>query len=370
MNVMIWDIEWYYAEDKTNLINIDAMKISSYHKQCGDSVYLVESKFDIKREWDKMYICKETQCSPTPPLHLTLNNPKVIKVGSGWQNPFILNNIIAACRPDYLLYPNMQKQNNTPYERSEFWRFLDNEGDLLPLIQDASRQEKNNFAVVADKNLWEKDEEKILKVLKKIQELGKYVSFFEPISIEKIVSSEILRQEFLKLKIKQKNNIRWTGFSLDNANKFLSFYCSFKEKHKNVVFVPIEIDAGEIKVDEILSYTHILTTYMLNKLPIIIKCDDNKKYPQIVKILSDYTKCGKNLSWLEYITYRYHRNIKDNWSAIKLWLSPQMWNSDFRDLLRLTYKDLSFLSIRPNKTILNSQDIPMNVFIKTFKYDI
>ena len=83
MNIMIWDLEWYYADDKTNLVNIDAMKISSYHKQCGDNVYLVSSPFDIKREWDKMYICKNTYETPTPPLSLTLNNPKIVKIGCG-----------------------------------------------------------------------------------------------------------------------------------------------------------------------------------------------------------------------------------------------------------------------------------------------
>ena len=371
MNIMIWDIEWYYAEDKTNLINVDAMKISSYHKQCGDNTYLVKSKYDIKREWDKMYIIKDTKDSPTPPLSLILNNPKIIKIGRGWNNSSSLSNIVAACRPDYLLYPNMQKQDNTALERSEYWRFLDDEGNLLPLIQDASRKEKRNFAVVADKGLWEKDEKIILQVLKKVQRLGKFVSFLEPISIKKLLSNKILTQEFLKLKFKQNNNIRWADFNPDTADNFIYyFYNDFKREHKNVVFAPIEINAKDINEDNILKYTHVLARSMLNGLKVIIVCDKNKKYPQVVKILSDYSKCGKNLSWLEYITYRYHKNIKDNSSAIKLWLSPSKWDSNFRELLRLTYKDFAFLCIRPNKTILNGNDIPLNVIAKTFKYNI
>lgn len=370
MNIMIWDIEWYYAEDKTNLINVDAMKISSYHKQRGDNVYLVKSKYDIKREWDMMYICKEYEDSPTPPLSLTLGNSKIIKIGSGWKRSDSLNKVVAACRPDYLLYPNMQKSDNTALERSEYWRFLDDEGNLLPLIQDASRNEKKNFIIVADKGLWDRDEKIILKVLRKIQDLGKYVSFLEPISIEKLLSNKTLTQQFLELKFKQNNNIRWTELKLDNADKFIYFYQEFKREHKNIVFQPLEINPESITVEKMLEYTNIIARCFLCGLPITIKCNKNKKYPQIVKILSDYTNGGKNLSWLEYITYRYHKNIKDNSSAIKLWLSPSRWDSNFRELLSLTYGDLSFLCIRPNKTLLSAKDIPTNVFKKTFKYGI
>ena len=370
MNIMIWDIEWYYAADKTNLINVDAMKISSYHKQRGDNVYLVKSKFDIKREWDIMYICKENMDRPTPPLSLTLNNPKIIKIGNGWKKSDSLSKIVAACRPDYLLYPNMQKQNNTAIERSEYWRFLDDEGNLLPLIQDASRQEKKNFVVVSDKNLWSKNEEIILQVLKKIQDLGKYVSFLEPISIEKLLSNKILTQQFLELKFKQNNNIRWTELNLDNIDSFIYFYQEFKREHKNIIFQPLEINLDNFTIEKILEYTNMIARCFLCGLPITIKCNKNKKYPQIVNILSDYINSGKKLSWLEYITYRYHKNIKDNSSAVKLWLSPNKWNSNFRELLRLTYKNISFLCIRPNKTFLNKNDIPFNTFEKTFKYNI
>ncbi len=370
MNIMIWDIEWYYAEDKTNLINVDAMKISSYHKQRGDSVYLVKSKYDIKREWDRMYIVKSTPESPTPPLSLTLNNPKITKIGEGWNNSSSLNKVIAACRPDYLLYPNMQKANNTAYERSEYWRFLDDEGNLLPLIQDASRNEKKNFIVVADKGLWNRDEKIILKVLEKIRSLGKYVSFLEPISFKKMLDNLTLRRAFFELKFKQGSAIRWTEINVNNAHQFIYFYQSFKQIYKNIVFMPVEIAAEEIENKDIPEWLNIIARSFLSGLKITIVCKKNRKYPQLIKILSDYTQSGKNLSWLEYITYRYHKNIKDNSSAIKLWLSPSRWDSNFRELLRQTYKYLAFLCVRPNKTLLNKNDIPMNVFEKTFKYGI
>jgi len=134
--------------------------------------------------------------------------------------------------------------------------------------------------------------------------------------------------------------------------------------------MPVEIAAEEIENKDIPEWLNIIARSFLSGLKITIVCKKNRKYPQLIKILSDYTQSGKNLSWLEYITYRYHKNIKDNSSAIKLWLSPSRWDSNFRELLRQTYKYLAFLCVRPNKTLLNKNDIPMNVFEKTFKYGI
>lgn len=49
MVIMLWDLDWYFSKDKTNMINMDVMQVSSYHKQQNHSVYMVLSKFDIKR---------------------------------------------------------------------------------------------------------------------------------------------------------------------------------------------------------------------------------------------------------------------------------------------------------------------------------
>jgi len=375
MKVMIWDIEWYYSTDKTNILDIDAMKLSSYHKQKGDNVYLVKNKYDINREWDLMYICKKTAESPTPPLGLTLNNPKIIKIGKGWTNSNRVDDIVLACRPDYLLYPNMQKYDNTSYERSEYWTFLNNEGQLLPLTQSAARQEKKNSIVVADKNLWSNDCEIILKVLEKIEGLNKNVSFLEPISIEKFTSDKRIIDKFLKLKIWNGNNISWTKLTLNNAAKFLSFYQKFKDIKKSIVFNPIEIDMNDMNEDlckdiELLpQYIQILTQCLKINLPIKIKQNVSKPL-LIVKTLGDFINCNKQVSWIEFITYRYHKKINGISSAIKLWLSPSQWNEDFRKLLQLTYKDIEFCCIRRNNNVLDKTIVPWYKFNNTFKYNI
>ena len=277
---------------------------------------------------------------------------------------------MASCRPDYLLYPNMQRHNNTAYERSEFWRFLDQNGKMLPLIQDASRNEKKNFAIAADKYLWNYDEKIILEVLQKLEGLNKYVSFLEPISIEKLLSNETLRQEFLKLKIKQNNNIRWTALKPTNVQLFIDFYKEFKKLHPTVIFAPLTINAGEIDSTNLSQYLSIIEQCFSNGIAVVVDCSEYMQYPNYVRVLADFTKDNRHLSWLEYITYRYHSNVKTVTNAVKLWLSVNKWNSTFRELIRLTYINPEFCCIRNNKTMLNSQDVPWHYFAKVFKYNI
>jgi hypothetical protein len=44
------------------------MKISSYHKQLGDTINFVTTQDDIRRPYDLYYIIKENSKTPNPPL--------------------------------------------------------------------------------------------------------------------------------------------------------------------------------------------------------------------------------------------------------------------------------------------------------------
>ena len=46
MRVTIWDLDYYYAENKRNCYNTEAMRISSYHQQMGDQVNFVRNEFE------------------------------------------------------------------------------------------------------------------------------------------------------------------------------------------------------------------------------------------------------------------------------------------------------------------------------------
>ena len=68
MRVTIWDLDYYYAKDKRNCYNVDAMRISSFHKQSGDYVNFVRTEDDIRRPYDLYYIIKEKSTTPNAPL--------------------------------------------------------------------------------------------------------------------------------------------------------------------------------------------------------------------------------------------------------------------------------------------------------------
>ena len=50
------------------------MRISSYHKQCGDTVNFVLKEDDIHRPYDLYYIIKENIKTPNPPVEFFINS--------------------------------------------------------------------------------------------------------------------------------------------------------------------------------------------------------------------------------------------------------------------------------------------------------
>jgi hypothetical protein len=60
------------------------MKISSFHKQKGDSVLLITRDTDLKTQYDIMYITKEDESIVNPPIGIMMNE-KVKIFGGGLQ---------------------------------------------------------------------------------------------------------------------------------------------------------------------------------------------------------------------------------------------------------------------------------------------
>mgnify|MGYP001772430155 FL=1 len=133
MRVTIWDLDYYYAKEKVNCFNPDVMKISSYHKQLGDTINFVQTQDDIRRPYDLYYIIKENSKTPNPPLDFFTNRKirwwgNAYRVRVNWK----MSDAMLGCRPDYLLYP----EYNTQLERAEHVRFFNNNAELLPIYQD------------------------------------------------------------------------------------------------------------------------------------------------------------------------------------------------------------------------------------------
>ena len=230
LRVSIWDLDYYYSTTKKNVFNADLMKISSYHKQSGDKVNFVMSENDINRPFDVYYICKENSKLPNPPGSLFIDRRvrwmgKAYKGRANWTMP----DVILACRPDYLLYP----ERTTKIERSEHIRLFNNVGEPLKLVQNWENTFKNKYALVTDTTMWFASKNNIIDALKKLQSI-KNVSFLEPIWLQKLLYDKDIREEFLKLKFVHGSKLSWMTAQLTDVEEIIRFVQDFKGRFPKV----------------------------------------------------------------------------------------------------------------------------------------
>jgi len=85
--------------DGHNFPNLALMKISAYHKECGDNVEWV----NYFEQYDKVYISKIFTFSTEP--QTIINAKEIIKGGTGYDIESKLPLEIENCNPDYSIYP-------------------------------------------------------------------------------------------------------------------------------------------------------------------------------------------------------------------------------------------------------------------------
>lgn len=377
MKITIWDLDYYYAKEKVNCFNPDVMKISSYHKQLGDTVNFVTREVDIWRFYDIIYIIKENDETPNPPFQF-FTDPKVRWWGNAYRVriKWKMSDAMLACRPDYLLYP----EYNTVLERSEQVRLFNDAAQLLPHIQDYSNTFKKKRVILTDYNMWFADKKDIITALEMLQEV-KNLTFYKPIWLQKIIDDKDIKDKFLSLKLSPGANIEWLPISLKYFDKAIDFIQEFKAKFPAV-------SAGTLILHYLPNNHWMDRSCALNdfekiksviikakqkkivfKIEMPIKCRLETPYFFIFEELCAWTEVNCKISWLEFIGKQYKLarslcNQKDYWNK------PQTWNSLFRDLLRQTWEDRTFLLIQWGLTSISENDIPWNLWKEEFKYGL
>lgn len=86
-------------DDNKNFPNLALMKISAYHKKCGDFVEI----FDLTCEYDIIYRSKVFTFTDRE-NYLFLGNPIIFEGGTGYNLKTVLNDEIEHILPDYDLY--------------------------------------------------------------------------------------------------------------------------------------------------------------------------------------------------------------------------------------------------------------------------
>lgn len=113
------------GKTKHRFPNLCCMKISSYHKQKGDSVKLLLS-YENLSEFDKVYISKVFTKTPIPDYVLTLSNVEYGGTGFFYDKAPPLPYEIEHTIPDYHLYDDwVNEKISNGVKRNEFTYYLD-----------------------------------------------------------------------------------------------------------------------------------------------------------------------------------------------------------------------------------------------------
>ena len=323
MVVTIWDTDWCY--NKESFPNIYCMKLSSYHQQLGDTINFVRDEVDTTLACDKRYIFRENEDTPLPPRRL-LDENKTILLGKGFKYYDVkqVSMVVAACRPDYLLY-GLKK--GSIFENSNFLLFYHN-GKRIPLSQDYHNTLKGRKKnLVIDKGFWKadcRDIEECLNVL--AQE--KNIAFLEPISLKVLLSNENICRKFLSLNFTTGSKFKWKndyGNEPDQIAAIVDFMKALSaHTHSAIGKIPIKIvqcnefqveDGWKIDFLKALQSVHYCRERGLN-CELKYKITDLAAYPWASQNLAKWTMAKQNMSFVEFIIAPYCLVKGINWYDI------------------------------------------------------
>jgi len=226
-------MDFYYK--KSFVPNPVAMKLSSYHKQKGHKINFITEDYHITMSYDVYYIIKEKPRTPKPPGHL-LHDKRARLIGKSfkfldnfWKPPFI----ISAVRPDYLLYPDVERN---AYYNANIAQFYHN-GILLNKKQPFENTKKHHKkTLVIDKEFWYVSEENMKSCLLELKEY-KNIAFLHPIDLKILLGSEELTTLFIKLNFSQGTVFKFRntyGQTKNKAFELFDFIDRLKAAHSHI----------------------------------------------------------------------------------------------------------------------------------------
>ena len=300
MVVAIWDIEWYHKQ--SFIPNVKCMKLSSYHKQKGDSTFLISEAHHLSLAFDVLYIIKEQNNTPMPPRKL-LDDNRTVLIGAALTmfKSKQLGKIIMACRPDYLLYETKEKDK---YGNANFVTFYAGTELILNRQDYHNTKRYQRFTIVADKWFWKAKDEEIIYCLEELKN-DKNLMFSEPISLRRILENKIIRQKFLELKFSRGTPFKWKNdYSSEQVEDIVEFMTELKSITKSDLgFIPIKASiVGNEEIDLMRCLT-VIDIFKRNKIKCIII--NNTKSNNIFEWLEIWTRYMIELSFVEFIVHGY-----------------------------------------------------------------
>lgn len=250
MRITIVDLDWL---NKVSFVpNVKCMKLSSYHQQLGDLVSFPQSELELLLDYDKMYVVRD-KMSGKMPKQIPIRDEKVYLIGDYFGRFYsryagdLYNEVVAACRPDYLLYPIKEENKLTKANIAQFYH----NGKRLERIQDFKNAYlKSHYTLVVDENFWSysiDDIKACVEVLKPI----KNIVFEKEISLKQIVFNPEVKELFLSLKLQESSLIKFVN-DCEEKDYFeiLKFLKEFKTEHPTYQFPIIYFKALSLDHNE------------------------------------------------------------------------------------------------------------------------
>lgn len=323
MTIFILDLDWLC--DKSEIPNVNCMRLSSFHKQRKDSVYLVGDMSDLTMQYDRLYIWSDSDSTPTPG-HRILNDPRTVLFGKRFMlcGAKQLGTVILGCRPDYLLY-DITNEKSSSYSKANFITFFSSNGDKV-----ISRQAWHNTkkgvkrTIVTDELLWKQDPVEITMCLSEIIDEPNVV-FLQPISLKCLVENESVRNAFFALKFSRGTQFKWrndVGQDEQSAQKIVELLLELKKHTKSAIApVPFQVHLNTTWQDDVKRILQIAAIFKKNKLscsvPTVTEQDSQiykwikqwlEKYidTSFIEYMCFYSFAKKGLRWFNIINDRTH----------------------------------------------------------------
>ncbi|RLI51913.1 hypothetical protein DRO61_01140 [Candidatus Bathyarchaeota archaeon] len=247
--ITIWDMDFYHKKSFTP--NPIAMKLSSYHKQNKHLINFVTKPYHITMSFDIFYIIKEKARTPKPPGHL-LHDKRVKLIGKPFKffnNYWLPPQIISAVRPDYLLYPEVERNAYYNANIAQFYH----RNKLLKKKQPFENTKKHHKkTLVIDKGFWRASEENMETCMLELKEY-KNIAFLHPIDLKILLNSEDLMTSFIELHFSQGTVFRFRnnyGQGYEDALKIFEFIERLKNANKHVKITEVPFKAVTTNHDE------------------------------------------------------------------------------------------------------------------------
>jgi hypothetical protein len=240
--ISIWDMDFYYK--KSFQPNPIAMKISSFYKQKNCIVNFVTEDFHINLSYDEYFIIREKTATPKPPGKL-IDDKRSRLIGKTFKffdNFWKPTSVISAVRPDYMLYPENEKDAYYNANIAQFYH----EGKKLKVKQPFENTKNHHKkTLVIDKEFWDASDEDIESCLQELKEY-KNIAFLHPINLQKIIKNWNIRQMFIKLHFSQGTIFKFRnnyGQEFEDVLVLFEFIDELKAAHSHVKFTNLPIKA-------------------------------------------------------------------------------------------------------------------------------